>query len=139
MPATTVTAVLATLGADGSDPRLCPNCGTGRLALRGGKFGAFVACSNYPECRFTQKFGAVGEGAARLPVQDGRAGAGPFSYEPGADSTIDVGRYSPVSPAIDSSCRVERTSSIRCRVSTTPSGAASHMLQPSFTTRIAMV
>src|SRR3546814_3841556 len=33
---------------DGSDPRLCPNCGTGRLALRGGKFGPFIACSNYP-------------------------------------------------------------------------------------------
>ena len=48
--------------ADGSDPRLCPACGNGRLSLRGGKFGAFVACSNYPECRFTQKFGAVGEG-----------------------------------------------------------------------------
>ena len=50
--------------ADGSDPRLCPACGNGRLSLRGGKFGAFVACSNYPECRFTQKFGAVGGGEA---------------------------------------------------------------------------
>ena len=33
---------------DGSDPRVCPACGNGRLSLRGGKFGAFVACSNYP-------------------------------------------------------------------------------------------
>jgi DNA topoisomerase-1 len=50
---------------DGSDPRLCPNCGTGRLALRGGKFGAFVACSNYPECKYTRRFGQGGseEGA----------------------------------------------------------------------------
>jgi len=46
--------------ADGSDPRLCPNCGTGQLALRGGKFGAFVACSNYPECKFTRRFGQPG-------------------------------------------------------------------------------
>lgn len=46
--------------ADGSDPRLCPNCGNGRLALRGGKFGAFVACSNYPECKFTRRFGQPG-------------------------------------------------------------------------------
>jgi len=45
---------------DGSDPRVCPQCGNGRLSLRGGKFGAFVACSNYPECKFTQKFGQVG-------------------------------------------------------------------------------
>jgi DNA topoisomerase-1 len=49
--------------ADGSDPRLCPQCGQGRLSLRGGKFGAFVACSNYPECRYTQKFGQGGDQA----------------------------------------------------------------------------
>ena len=55
---------------DGSDPRLCPNCGNGRLSLRGGKFGAFVACSNYPECRFTQKFGQTGGEAASEGPQD---------------------------------------------------------------------
>jgi len=48
---------------DGSDPRLCPACGDGRLALRSGRFGAFVACSNYPECRFTRRFGQGGEDA----------------------------------------------------------------------------
>ena len=48
---------------DGSDPRVCPQCGTGRLSLRGGRFGAFVACSNYPECRYTQKFGQGGDQA----------------------------------------------------------------------------
>jgi len=48
---------------DGSDPRVCPQCGNGRLSLRGGKFGAFVACSNYPECRYTQKFGQGGDQA----------------------------------------------------------------------------
>jgi DNA topoisomerase-1 len=47
--------------ADGNDPRVCPQCGNGRLSLRGGKFGAFVACSNYPDCRYTQKFGQRGE------------------------------------------------------------------------------
>ncbi len=40
--------------ADGSDPRLCPTCGNGRLSLKTGKFGAFVGCSNYPECRHTR-------------------------------------------------------------------------------------
>jgi len=49
---------------DGSDPRLCPLCGTGKLGLRGGKFGAFVACSNYPECKYTRRFGQGGEEAA---------------------------------------------------------------------------
>jgi DNA topoisomerase I len=47
---------------DGSDPRLCPKCGVGKLALRGGRFGAFVACSDYPECKFTRKFGQPGGG-----------------------------------------------------------------------------
>jgi DNA topoisomerase-1 len=52
--------------ADGGDARLCPNCGKGQLALRGGKFGAFIACSNYPECKYTRRFaqgGAAGEDA----------------------------------------------------------------------------
>jgi DNA topoisomerase I len=48
--------------ADGKDPRSCPLCESegragGRLALRGGKFGAFVACANYPECKYTRQFG----------------------------------------------------------------------------------
>src|ERR1043166_681025 len=38
---------------DGTDPRACPTCGNGRLSLKLGKFGAFIGCSNYPECRFT--------------------------------------------------------------------------------------
>lgn len=45
---------------EGGDPRACPACKAGRLALRGGRFGAFVACSNYPECKFTRKFGQPG-------------------------------------------------------------------------------
>ncbi len=49
---------------DGTDPRVCPKCGNGRLALRGGKFGAFVACSNYPECKFTRQFGQGGDAPA---------------------------------------------------------------------------
>jgi DNA topoisomerase-1 len=49
--------------ADGTDPRVCPQCGNGRLSLRGGRFGAFVACSNYPDCKYTQKFGQGGEQA----------------------------------------------------------------------------
>jgi DNA topoisomerase-1 len=39
---------------DGSDPRACPSCGTGRLSLKTGRYGAFVGCSNYPECRYTR-------------------------------------------------------------------------------------
>ena len=50
--------------ADGVDPRTCPSCGDGRLALKVGKFGPFISCSNYPGCRFTRQFaGANGDDA----------------------------------------------------------------------------
>jgi DNA topoisomerase I len=39
---------------DGSNPRACPSCGNGQLSLKLGKFGAFIGCSNYPECKFTR-------------------------------------------------------------------------------------
>jgi DNA topoisomerase-1 len=49
--------------ADGSDPRLCPGCQSGRLSLKLGKFGAFIGCSNYPDCRYTRRLGVSnGEG-----------------------------------------------------------------------------
>jgi len=46
---------------DGNDPRLCPACNKGRLGLKLGKFGGFIGCSNYPECRYTRKLGLEGE------------------------------------------------------------------------------
>jgi DNA topoisomerase-1 len=51
---------------DGKDPRLCPVCGTGRLNIKLGRYGAFIGCSNYPECKHTRPLaieGAEGEGA----------------------------------------------------------------------------
>jgi len=50
--------------ADGSNARICPNCGAGELSLKLGRFGAFVGCSNYPECRFTRQLGQSNEAAA---------------------------------------------------------------------------
>jgi len=43
----------------GKSPRDCPSCANGRLGLKLGKFGAFIGCSNYPECRFTRKLAIV--------------------------------------------------------------------------------
>lgn len=46
---------------DGSDPRACPTCGQGRLSMRTARSGgAFIGCSNYPECRYTRPFGPPG-------------------------------------------------------------------------------
>jgi DNA topoisomerase-1 len=56
---------------DGSDPRVCPLCGTGKLGLRGGKYGAFVACSNYPDCKYTRRFGQGEETASEGPAEIG--------------------------------------------------------------------
>ena len=59
---------------DGKDPRTCPLCEQegregGRLALRGGRYGAFVACANYPECKYTRRFAQPATPAgARPPV-----------------------------------------------------------------------
>jgi DNA topoisomerase-1 len=49
---------------DGGDPRACPSCGNGRLSLKLGKYGAFIGCSNYPECKFTRQLGTNGNGDA---------------------------------------------------------------------------
>ena len=46
----------------GRDPRVCPSCGAGRLSLKLGTFGAFIGCSNYPECRFTRPLAVEGQG-----------------------------------------------------------------------------
>lgn len=37
--------------------RVCPSCTGGRLALNFGRYGAFIACSNYPDCKFTRQLG----------------------------------------------------------------------------------
>ncbi len=75
--------------ADGSDPRLCPVCGEGRLSLRGGRFGAFVACSNYPECKFTRPFGGEGTGDDSGPQLLG------VDPESGQEVSLRSGRFGP--------------------------------------------
>ncbi|HKL69836.1 type I DNA topoisomerase [Salibaculum sp.] len=46
---------------DGSDPRVCPKCGEGRLHLKTSRTGGFVGCGNYPDCTYTRPI--AGEGA----------------------------------------------------------------------------
>jgi DNA topoisomerase-1 len=74
--------------ADGGDPRQCPTCGSGQLAIKLGKFGAFVGCSNYPECRYTRTFSA-GEGSANGTRV---LGADPAT---GLEVTVRGGRFGP--------------------------------------------
>ncbi|NPU13706.1 type I DNA topoisomerase [Bradyrhizobium sp. 83012] len=72
---------------DGGDVRQCPTCGTGRLNLKAGKFGAFVGCSNYPECRYTRPLAADSEATAdRVLGQD---------PDTGLDVVVKAGRFGP--------------------------------------------
>ena len=77
------------VGADGADPRKCPNCENGRLNLKLGRFGAFVGCSNYPECKFTRQIGAK-------PGEDD-AGPRELGLFPGTETqvTLRSGRFGP--------------------------------------------
>jgi DNA topoisomerase-1 len=72
---------------DGGDPRQCPSCGTGKLNLKAGKFGAFVGCSNYPECRYTRPLASDSAGDA-----DRVLGTDPDS---GLDVAVKSGRFGP--------------------------------------------
>ena len=72
---------------DGGDPRQCPSCGTGKLNLKAGKFGAFVGCSNYPECRYTRPLAADSEASA-----DRILGKDP---ETDRDVIVKAGRFGP--------------------------------------------
>jgi DNA topoisomerase-1 len=77
---------------DGSDPRTCPSCGAGRLSLKVGKFGAFVGCSNYPECRYTRQFSDAQNGNAEALPAEGKL----LGYDPdGVPVTLRTGRFGP--------------------------------------------
>jgi DNA topoisomerase-1 len=56
---------------DGSDPRICPKCGAGKLHLKTSRTGGFVGCGNYPECTYTRPIAGEGaEGDERLLGHD---------------------------------------------------------------------
>jgi DNA topoisomerase-1 len=81
---------------DGSDPRLCPLCTQGRLSLRGGRFGAFIACSNYPDCKYTRRFAQAGGEQAGDDSGPVVLGADPVS---GEEVSKRSGRFGPLRPA----------------------------------------
>ncbi|HEX2842771.1 type I DNA topoisomerase [Hyphomicrobium sp.] len=74
---------------DGSDPRLCPKCGTGRLSLKiSGKNGAFIGCGNYPDCKYTRQL----TGDASATGGDRELG---FDPESGLPVLVKSGRFGP--------------------------------------------
>ncbi len=79
---------------DGSDPRICQVCGTGNLSLKLGKYGAFVGCSNYPECNFTRQLSSEGgaEADANGNNEPRALGKDPVTEE---EITLRSGRFGP--------------------------------------------
>jgi len=77
---------------DGSDPRACPSCDNGKLSLKTGKFGAFIGCSNYPDCNYTRQLAAMTDGADAADTSDRELGLDP---ESGLDVTLKFGRFGP--------------------------------------------
>jgi len=78
---------------DGSDPRLCPNCGIGRLSMRTARSGgAFIGCSNYPECRYTRPFGPPDpEAEASVIPPEGKL----LGTDQGDEIRVFKGRFGP--------------------------------------------
>ena len=73
---------------DGSDPRACPKCGTGRLSLKiSSKNGAFIGCGNYPDCNFTRQLATGGENGASEERELG------FDPESGLPVVVKNGRF----------------------------------------------
>ncbi len=76
---------------DGADPRTCPNCGDGRLSLKVGRYGAFIGCSNYPECNYTRQLADAAKGEGE--------GGGPRVLGDDPETSLPVtqrtGRYGP--------------------------------------------
>ncbi len=74
----------------GVDPRRCPVCGQGRLSLKLGKFGAFIGCSNYPECRFTRPLAVDNGNGKEGGANELEQGPRPLGTDPATQKPVTV-------------------------------------------------
>jgi DNA topoisomerase-1 len=75
--------------ADGKPRRQCPQCGTGELSLKTGRFGAFIGCSNYPECNYTRQMTPGADGGINGTKVLGE------DPETGLEVSLRSGRFGP--------------------------------------------
>ncbi|WP_419799352.1 MAG: type I DNA topoisomerase [Terasakiella sp.] len=75
---------------EGKDPRVCPTCGEGRLSLKLGKFGAFIGCSNYPDCRYTRPL--IQDDSADGALPDLEAGPKELGLDPETGEMVTMRR-----------------------------------------------
>jgi DNA topoisomerase-1 len=78
---------------EGKDPRVCPSCDNGQLSLKTSRYGAFVGCSNYPECGYTRQLDN-GNGEQQENMGDGPKMLG-VDPETGLDVSLRTGRFGP--------------------------------------------
>ncbi len=76
---------------DGSDVRKCPTCEDGKLSLKLSRFGSFIGCTNYPNCKYTRQMTIPADGAEQ-PVDGTVLGTDPESGQP---VTRRIGRFGP--------------------------------------------
>ena len=81
--------------AEGGDPRACPHCADGKLSLKLGKFGSFVGCSNYPECKFTRTLSADPNAPAMGDADKPGQRLLGTDLESGLEVTVRDGRFGP--------------------------------------------
>ncbi|MCG8504446.1 MAG: type I DNA topoisomerase [Sphingomonadales bacterium] len=79
---------------EGVDPRACTACEDGRLSLKVGRYGAFIGCSNYPECRFTRQLGN-GEDQKAANGQASEPQVLGVDPETGREISLRDGRFGP--------------------------------------------
>jgi DNA topoisomerase-1 len=77
---------------EGTDPRKCPACDDGQIGLKVGRFGAFVGCTNYPDCKFTRQFNQSNDEASLGDAGDKCLGEDP---ESGLLVYVKTGRFGP--------------------------------------------
>src|SRR4051794_18759586 len=78
---------------DGSDPRVCAACGTGRLGLKLGRLGSFIGWSNYPQGQYTRRLAIdPGNDDQAETLKDGMRSLG-FHPDTGEEITVRRGPY----------------------------------------------
>ncbi|MDP3800583.1 type I DNA topoisomerase [Brevundimonas sp.] len=77
---------------DGSDPRECPLCKQGQLSLKTSRFGAFIGCSRYPECKFTRPVATPDAAEGGADGGDRELGVDPVTGQP---VSLKIGRFGP--------------------------------------------
>ncbi|MGN6063867.1 type I DNA topoisomerase [Brevundimonas sp. UBA7507] len=77
---------------DGSNPRECPVCHEGQLSLKTSRFGAFIGCSRYPECKYTRPVASPDAADGGAESGDRELGVDPATGQP---VHLKIGRFGP--------------------------------------------